>query len=216
MIIVVEGQEGGGKSTLIKKLADELDWPVLKIKYGDTSKEHKTDEPEAIERMKRLGIPAHTYVEDVFAAMVLAELGSDAILDRSLPSGIAYGAQFGELDLSITSELLDVWGGRLQAACQFGDYSLTPMYVYIDVQYHMAVRNCTHDEFRYTEAEFEAIGNRMRAIFGTDEVARYFGRYVMHYPGMNGWPSWHADRLLNDIERGLVNPGEVTILGDDE
>lgn len=119
MIIVLEGVNGVGKSTLAAGLAKELGGRIVRpFRHGA---EHM-DADERAADLKALGIPVNTYVEDMFVADFLrqTQAGAEApvILDRSLPSAVAYGPLDGVVGGTVasptrTDRLLREWIGAL-------------------------------------------------------------------------------------------------------
>jgi thymidylate kinase len=87
MILVLEGPCGSGKSTLAKALCAKLGWPMYRAFRRDPN-DHTPG--RTAELLRDAGLPLNTWMEDMFAADLLAQVKSNVILDRSLPSGLAY------------------------------------------------------------------------------------------------------------------------------
>lgn len=109
MIIVLEGANGTGKSALAKALSANG--------YGEIYRAFRSDSDEHFEvragQMRMLGVPVNTFVEDAFAADLLGRLDVPMILDRSMPSGVAYLLAEGGLG-SEAQLLLSLWVGSLR------------------------------------------------------------------------------------------------------
>lgn len=96
MILVLEGPEGVGKTTLSESLAryDFLPYRAMAWRDGRLSQDQLAE-------WRERGVPVNTYVDDVYAADVLACLHHNAglawssrlFLDRSMPSGVAYAPE---------------------------------------------------------------------------------------------------------------------------
>jgi hypothetical protein len=97
MILVLEGLNGVGKSHRAKLLSQMLGTPIIRP-FRRSMDQHMGREDGGMQaRLRSLGIPANTYVEDVFVADLLVQTGASAILDRSVVSGIAYGCLYGTM-----------------------------------------------------------------------------------------------------------------------
>lgn len=114
-IVVLEGLEGTGKTTVSKAAAIAQTKPRIyrALRHGDKWG------PKEVDGWHALGVPANTFVEDVFAvdtiSKLLAHREFSIILDRSLPSGLVYNDQMWDGD-GLTNEastLLDWWVAKL-------------------------------------------------------------------------------------------------------
>lgn len=106
MVLVIEGIEGTGKTTLARALSDALGGVVYRALRGDkrlTSLE--------VGRWRGLGVPVNTHAEDIFAADLLALVRPSqlVILDRSLYSGLVWGS----VPRSAARELVREWEARM-------------------------------------------------------------------------------------------------------
>lgn len=113
MIIIIEGLNGSGKTTLARGLSELTGFPVVRPFRRGTHDHMKGD---WVRYLNRLGVPANAYPEDIVATEVLVQTGANAILDRSLPSGVAYGELEEGLTRDKTLELLGVWTDLLKSA----------------------------------------------------------------------------------------------------
>lgn len=93
-LIIIEGVNGTGKSTYADKLSFEYGSTTLRAFRRDPN-QHFDGESKIEMNLRRAGIPFNTHVEDFYIADTLAtiDLGNDirTVLDRSLPSALAYG-----------------------------------------------------------------------------------------------------------------------------
>jgi deoxyadenosine/deoxycytidine kinase len=86
-IIVLEGPNGAGKTHVASLLTTHIPnsvvyRPFAMARFG----------PEKSLRLRRAGVPLNTHADDMYAADAIQHLFRDkvVILDRSLPSGLAY------------------------------------------------------------------------------------------------------------------------------
>lgn len=112
MIVVLEGASGSGKSTLMKELVARTAWPVYRA-FRSNENDHA---PGAA--LKALGIPVNTWMEDLYAADLLSVVRGNVILDRSIPSALAYDEMGLGTGLSVgqRAEVLELWARRMVKA----------------------------------------------------------------------------------------------------
>jgi len=112
VIVILEGCNGVGKSAYAEALADYLGAPVLRP-FRPSPDYHWNGERPLEVALKRLGVPVNTHVDDLYIADILGQLGRlaprDVILDRSVPSAIAYGSA-----RDVAGPLFDYWQGQLR------------------------------------------------------------------------------------------------------
>lgn len=106
MLVVVEGVNGGGKSTLVTALKEQHDLVELKP-FQAFRKGHWGNNGSGDELLRRLRVPFNSPVEDLFIADAVSALSArqSFILDRSLPSGLAYAGT----PPSIGADMCRVW-----------------------------------------------------------------------------------------------------------
>lgn len=85
-MIILEGANGVGKTTYAKALSEAFGVRTYRA-FRPQGAMHHTD---ARDRLETLGVPANTYVEDMYIADMARVIDHELILDRSLPSAIAY------------------------------------------------------------------------------------------------------------------------------
>ena len=121
MILILDGNNGVGKSEYAKLLAKKLKWPIVRPFRNANTDIHLGYEGVTEHLRKQLRVPANTHVDDVYVADILAATGMHAILDRSMPSAIAYGKMHNEMDgwydiPGRSKELLEYWQSILKTA----------------------------------------------------------------------------------------------------
>lgn len=121
MILVLEGTNGTGKSTYAKRLSEELGATIIRP-FRPHSDFH-FDGTTRLERdLKHYGVPVNTHVDDLYVADILGRLeGSNnvrSILDRSMPSALAYGSARVQLLAAQRDELglMNLWQSSLRGA----------------------------------------------------------------------------------------------------
>lgn len=109
MIIVIEGMEGTGKTTLAQGLEEALGIQHYRPLRPSGVGSHWDVVTDHVRLLQRFAVPFNTMAEDFFTADVLAHFGVSAILDRSMPSGVAYSM----VPFKEASRALDWWEQRL-------------------------------------------------------------------------------------------------------
>lgn len=79
-LIIIEGLDGTGKTSLAKKLKKEYGYGIA---FGTNKKN--------TEKLKQINININDYHEDVHFINQWSSIGFDAICDRSFISGVVYG-----------------------------------------------------------------------------------------------------------------------------
>ena len=116
MIIVLDGLEGTGKSTAAGILSSKLGLPVYRA-FRPEAGMHWTGDTHLEAMLRRLRVPVNTYVEDLFMVDMLSTVGGSAILDRSMPSAVAYGTLHKDWTEAQAIEGFSYWMDRLEQ-CQ--------------------------------------------------------------------------------------------------
>lgn len=88
-MLVIEGGVGTGKTTLGKRLYSALGWPLYRsFRPGWEGHEPGAELPKEL----RFHVPVNTWVDDLYLADFVMSVGTDVIVDRSMPSALAYCA----------------------------------------------------------------------------------------------------------------------------
>lgn len=96
MLVIIEGMNGVGKTTLAKKISGYFNIPILRA-FKDNPNIHFKHSKELELKLTRFRIPFNTYVEDLFVADLLSKCKElNCVLDRSMPSAFAYGLEDGD------------------------------------------------------------------------------------------------------------------------
>lgn len=114
MKLIIEGACGRGKSTLAKELALITAVPVYRPFRGFS--EHITV-ADATKMQDELGLSINGWEEDIYIADFLANVNASVILDRSLPSALAYNEVSTRALLARQRRMVvDLWTERMHAA----------------------------------------------------------------------------------------------------
>lgn len=119
MIIILEGCNGVGKSEYARRLSDELKVPICRPFRNDNTDLHwDLQDTELQEWLKDAKVPVNTHVDDLYVVDFLNNFGVGAILDRSMPSAIAYGRVLNLLDgyyqnKLVCQSLYEFWENRM-------------------------------------------------------------------------------------------------------
>jgi len=90
MIVILEGINGVGKTTYARALSSALHAPTYRAFRDDLKNEHLGQDGERERLLKKYDVGHNTHRDDLYAADLLGRLDVDVIMDRSLPSAIAY------------------------------------------------------------------------------------------------------------------------------
>jgi len=146
MIILLEGPNGVGKTTYAEHLSMHFDWPVYRA-FRRSGKYQMGQ----VERYSAMGVPINTYVDDLYAADFIRAFNPSLILDRAIPSAIAYDKVFKQGTIKSYGEVLREWCDLLSNA--------TVMYAWLDAPYETAEKRFRGVTPTWTEY------NQLRNIF---------------------------------------------------
>ena len=144
MIIVLEGPNGVGKSTYAKLLSDELGGiPIVRpFRDGDTELHWGYKGQERFKMLRDdLKVPVNTHVDDLYVADFLKTFQVSAILDRSVPSAVAYGVLHGHDEgwygqPHVARKLMQFWQSQAKG------WSQPSVYVWMRAPHHVAKDRC--------------------------------------------------------------------------
>lgn len=114
MIVVLEGIEGTGKSSIAKIVSEVTDWPIHRPLQLLRSGRSRWDPAEQA-RYRLANVPVHTYAEDLYQMDILARLCANGqnpavIMDRSMVSGMVYsGAAHAFFEPESAAWLFEQW-----------------------------------------------------------------------------------------------------------
>ena len=131
MIVILEGVNGVGKTTYAKLLSTHLGIPRYRAFKANLEVHWGDNHPMELLLKDKFKVPLNTHVEDLFSADLLGRIGGDVVLDRSLPSAIAYGLLENDPLLPTdTLELFHYWMSLLR--------DRKVLYVWMTAQYAVA------------------------------------------------------------------------------
>lgn len=107
-VVILEGARGTGKTTLGKAIKELTGWPLFKGFYSGVGHNPGEHDP----RIAQLKLPIKSWVEDMFFADLLATAKPNIIMDRAMPTGIAYT----EMSAEDKHAALGMWADRMRAA----------------------------------------------------------------------------------------------------
>jgi len=110
-IVILEGPNGVGKSSHAALLAEKLGVSMFRPLREDPNDHWQGNERA---RLWDMGVPANTFVDDIYAADFLVQMGSGAILDRSMPSAFVYWQAEEHETPEPTMFHLDWWQWKLE------------------------------------------------------------------------------------------------------
>jgi thymidylate kinase len=135
VIIILEGLNGGGKSTVAKRLSKRFALPLFRPFRRGNSDIHYGEGKEYEQRLRGWNVPINTHIEDLYAADLLTIVDGSVILDRSLPSAIVYGTAEGcPLLPENTSEMFQFWVDLYRGS--------DVLYVWLYAEYEVAKSRC--------------------------------------------------------------------------
>ncbi len=160
MIVILEGVNGGGKTTIANKLKDKLELIPFKPFCEEKSKNKmKIDFKNEYGKINDFWkVPINNYVEDVFAADFLSSLKSNVVLDRSLPSALAYNSVTSDV-LKYFNDMFDWWQERLEMGAK-GKL----LYCWLDVSYDV-MKNRLKNRWHPNKKQYMKINRVFSKVF---------------------------------------------------
>lgn len=115
MILIIEGCRGTGKTTVCADLAVVFGAPIIRP-FRPTIWDHHTGSTDVEKKLKAMGVPVNTFVDDLYVADVLSAISQlhpavNYVLDRSMGSAIAH-----QSCPSDDTSVLDLWQQLLSRA----------------------------------------------------------------------------------------------------
>ncbi len=157
-VVIIEGVNGTGKSTLAEALSERYNWPVVRPWRANPDQHLGVADGGEQGRLRALGIPANTFVDDFYVAEMLRVLGQSAILDRSMGSGIAYGLLDGTVGKKDVSPILKEWARILDAQGAFYVHLACPLKV---SQERAGAKRLTSKEYGALTRTFDKVLQRV-------------------------------------------------------
>lgn len=143
MIVIFEGTNGVGKSTYANALSKKFGAPVIRpFRSGDTDLHWGHSGKDRFQMLRdELRVPVNTHVDDLYVADFLATYQVDAILDRSVPSAVAYGILNDDLGgwykhKGVPRTLMAFWHSLIKNA------SHPVVYIWLRASHKMAKQRC--------------------------------------------------------------------------
>jgi len=116
MLIILDGTNGTGKSTHACRIVELLNkgghhnYRVLRALRNNPALHLGREDGGRVKRLRELGVPVNTFVDDIYMADFLAATGVRAVLDRSIGSAIAYGLLYKDITgWDAAQQLLSCW-----------------------------------------------------------------------------------------------------------
>jgi thymidylate kinase len=164
MIIVLEGINGGGKSTTSKIISQQTGITVCRPFRSNNSDLHwGRVEHNAFEVwLKQMMVPMNSHVNDMYVADLMATFKLEGILDRTMPSAIAYGKVFDHFDgfyhgPGVSQKLFEYWQARLVDAGHV-------LYVWLTCNYEAVKQRCS-TRWKPNKAEYTKLRTQFEHIF---------------------------------------------------
>jgi thymidylate kinase len=166
MIIILEGVNGVGKSTYATLLSAKLRLPIIRpFRINHTT--HTGNDSKYELELKKYGVKPNTHIDDLYVADLLRQLQSGAILDRAIPSAIAYAKMRGESfpPKDKYKNLLAFWEGMIQSISQ------PLLYVWMRAEYDDA-RERAGARWPLNKAKFNSLETTFDQAFKTLHIPK--------------------------------------------
>lgn len=159
MIILLEGINGVGKTTYAEMLSK-----ILKIQYYHALKNgnmdvHWGEKGEKERALREVGAPLNTHIEDLYLADMLKTFNINAVIDRSMPSAIAYG-KVERLEYLKTAEecvkVYSLWEKMMP---------LDVLYVYMLCDYNVAKERCKNRKWPLNKIKYDKLKKVFAQLF---------------------------------------------------
>lgn len=140
MIYILEGTNGVGKSQVAQAIQARLPDAPLWRPFRDSPERHwGHNDGETGTMLKSWGVPLNSFIDDLYVADALRTLrpSRPIILDRSMPSGVAYGTLDNEAWTQ--SSVDDVWGYWLSMMADAGPV----VWIHLKAPYNVTKSRCS-------------------------------------------------------------------------
>lgn len=123
MVVIFEGIDKTGKSTLARKISNTVNYKILRV----FDKQKKEDTLYSISKHFRdFNFPVNDYYEDLIITETLSQMKDvNVILDRTVVSGDVYRKLCGKRE--IPKEIMEWWYKKLE--------SMNALYIWVDSSY---------------------------------------------------------------------------------
>lgn len=159
MIVILEGINGTGKTTVASEINKKIGFPVYRAFKSFSTYEHFDDESE-YGWLKDMNVPFNTHVDDLYVSDFVKTVLCDVILDRSMPSAIAYGSVYdGEFynEKLVQSTLFGNWQNNM---LQVKDC----LYVWLEGNYETMKERCT-GRWHPNKSEYKQLNQKFGYMF---------------------------------------------------
>lgn len=150
-VVLFEGANGVGKTTYVRLLSERLNWPIYRA-FRNGSGKYKDGQ---LETYRALGIPANTFVDDIYLADFFRTFRPDLVLDRSMPSALAYDKVFKQGTMEDPGAILKEWNELLDG--------VPFLFVWLSAPYETARHRCSG--VRPTKTEHNGLEKVFRRVF---------------------------------------------------
>jgi thymidylate kinase len=155
-VIIFEGVNGVGKTTIAREVGKRLGIPVYRAFRSDGDNHYVNRGESTLYKLNEWKVPFNTFVDDLYMADFLRATNADLILDRSLPSAIAYAKIYQQQRIPDQTDLVRFWLSLIR--------EINPLFVWLTADYEVACNrtdNCTFP----TRDKYEDLGKMFDGLF---------------------------------------------------
>jgi len=185
-LIVLEGLNGVGKSVHAEALSEALGTPVVKPLGRSLGVDGRHQNA-----LRSLGIPANTFVDDIYVADLLAATGASAVLDQSIGSALAYGTMYKDIaTVRRATRLLALWQELIEP------YDAPLLYVHMAASHEVRAERCkgrwspSEDQERHLKSWFKRVYGSLKipkmSLDTSGESVDEGVRAILRYHGGTG------------------------------
>lgn len=172
MIIILEGFNGTGKTTAAKALRGKYGFKIYRPLRENHSDHFRDPSSPVVSQLRACRVPFNSYFDDVFAADALVQIRPEGgvVMDRSMPTALAYGLTKGEIKGRAHREALEsYWIRRLK---QLNDTGIPVAYVWL-VAAHDKAQARSHGEHYPAGASLAAMDDSFARSFDLAKAAGF-------------------------------------------